>query len=97
FRSVNEGIHYHVPMVVIPVDKDQPMVAQRLTALSAARALDKDQLTAKQLRETVESVLGSNTYRAGIEKMEESFQTAGGTDKALRTIEQGMQTKQTQS
>ncbi|MFB8735843.1 hypothetical protein ACEQPO_25655 [Bacillus sp. SL00103] len=34
-NSVNENIHYHVPMVVIPVDKDQPMVAQRLTELSA--------------------------------------------------------------
>ncbi|MEB2356403.1 UDP-glucosyltransferase [Bacillus pumilus] len=96
-NSVNEGIHYNVPMVVIPIDKDQPMVAQRLTELSAARALDKDQLTAKQLRETVESVLESNTYRAGIEKIEESFQTAGGTDKALRSIDQWMKTKQTQS
>ncbi|KIL28205.1 hypothetical protein B4133_3208 [Bacillus altitudinis] len=96
-NSVNEGIHYHVPMVVIPVDKDQPMVAKRLTDLSAARALDKDQLTARQLRDTVESVLGSDTYRAGIEKIEESFQTAGGTEKALRVIDQFMQAKQTQS
>lgn len=96
-NSVNEGIHYHVPMVVIPVDKDQPMVAQRLTELSAACALDKDQLTAKQLRETVETVLGSDTYRAGIEKIEESFQAAGGTEKALRVIDQFMQAKQTQS
>lgn len=96
-NSVNESIHFHVPMVVIPVDKDQPMVAKRLTELSAARALDKDQLTAKQLRDTVEEVLGSNTYLAGIKKIEESFQTAGGTDKALRVIDQLMQAKQTQS
>lgn len=29
-NSVNEGIHYRVPMVVLPHDKDQPMIAQRL-------------------------------------------------------------------
>ncbi len=96
-NSVNEGIHYHVPMVVIPVDKDQPMVAQRLTELSAACTLDKDQLTPKQLRESVEKVLGSDTYRAGIEKIEESFQAAGGTEKALKVIDQFIQAKQTQS
>ncbi|PCK19945.1 UDP-glucosyltransferase [Bacillus pumilus] len=96
-NSVNESIHYHVPMVVIPFDKDQPMVAKRLTELSAARALDKEQLTAKRLRDTVDAVLKSNTYRAGIEKIEESFQTAGGTEKALHVIDQLMQKKQTQS
>ncbi|MFS0655163.1 macrolide family glycosyltransferase [Bacillus sp. 179-C3.3 HS] len=95
-NSVNEAIHFHVPMVVIPHDKDQPMVAQRLTDLSAARALDKDQLTAEQLRDTVKSVLTTNTYKAGIEKIQESFETAGGTEKALRMIDQYIQTKQTQ-
>ncbi|OLP65294.1 Oleandomycin glycosyltransferase [Bacillus pumilus] len=96
-NSVNEAIHYHVPMVVIPHDKDQPMVAKRLTELSAARALDKEQLTAKQLRDTVISVLANNTYRAGIERIQESFQTAGGTEKALRVIDGLIQAKQTQS
>ncbi|MED4994327.1 hypothetical protein P9735_16730, partial [Bacillus safensis] len=43
--------------------------------------LKRRQLTPKQLRETVEKVLGSDTYRAGIEKIEESFQAAGGTEK----------------
>ncbi|MFJ5964502.1 macrolide family glycosyltransferase [Bacillus sp. NPDC093026] len=95
-NSVNESIHFHVPMVVIPHDKDQPMVAKRLTELSAARALDKEQLTAKQLRDTVITVLASDAFRAGIEKIEQSFRTAGGTEKALRMIDTFIQMKQTQ-
>lgn len=95
-NSVNEAIHYHVPMVVIPFDKDQPMVAKRLTELSAACALEQEHLTANQLRDTVNAVLANDTYRAGIEKIQESFQTAGGTEKALRVMDQFIQAKQTQ-
>ncbi|MGE6630141.1 macrolide family glycosyltransferase [Bacillus sp. NPDC077027] len=93
-NSVNEAIHYHVPMVIIPHDKDQPMVAKRLTELSAAMALDKDQLTAKQLRESTSTVLSNDTYQVAIQQIEESFREAGGTKEALRLIDEYIQEKQ---
>ena len=47
-NSVNEGIHYQVPLVVIPHDKDQPMVARRLTELDAGYTVQKDEVSAER-------------------------------------------------
>ncbi len=48
-NSVNEGIHFSVPLVVMPHDKDQPMVAQRLSELHAGYVISKDEVNAQIL------------------------------------------------
>lgn len=50
-NSVNEGIHFSVPLVVIPHDKDQPMVAQRLSELHAGYVISKDEVNAQILKQ----------------------------------------------
>ncbi|WP_205439455.1 macrolide family glycosyltransferase [Halobacillus ihumii] len=84
-NSVNEAIHYHVPMVVIPHDKDQPMVASRLTELGAGYCLSKDSLTAAKLLFAVE-VLEKEKYMEGIHKIDESFKASGGVPKAIKIV-----------
>ncbi|MGP7818986.1 macrolide family glycosyltransferase [Niallia sp. 01092] len=86
-NSVNEGIHYNVPLVVIPHDKDQPMVAQRLTELSAGYRLSKDNIQVQSLKDAVNEVLLKNEYKEGIKKINDSFHDCGGVELALKEID----------
>lgn len=45
-NSVNEAIHFNVPLVVLPHGKDQPIVAQRLVELNAGYRLAKETVNA---------------------------------------------------
>ncbi|WP_459503132.1 macrolide family glycosyltransferase [Bacillus sp. C1] len=86
-NSVNEAIHFHVPLVVIPHDKDQPMVAKRLEELEAGYRLSKDNINPQSLREVVKEVLSNQKYKEGIQKINESFLACGGPEEALKRID----------
>ncbi|AUS28684.1 macrolide family glycosyltransferase [Paenibacillus polymyxa] len=86
-NSVNEGIHFNVPLVVLPQDKDQPMVAQRLTELQAGYRITKDQINAQSLRDAVREVVSNAAYKEGVQKINDSFQQSGGTEEALTKID----------
>ncbi|KEK23992.1 macrolide family glycosyltransferase [Bacillus gaemokensis] len=86
-NSVNEAIHFHVPLVVIPHDKDQPMVAQRLEDLEAGYRLSKDNINIHSLRDAVKEVLSNQKYKKGIQKINESFLACGGPEEAIRRID----------
>ncbi|MED1740268.1 glycosyltransferase [Bacillus swezeyi] len=87
-NSVNEGIHYQVPMVVLPHDKDQPMVAQRLAELNAGYPIATDEVNEQILRHAVDQVLNDRTYREGIQKISESFRYSMDMKEALYLIDQ---------
>ncbi|WP_342417825.1 macrolide family glycosyltransferase [Paenibacillus sp. FSL R10-2782] len=90
-NSVNEGIHFNVPLVVLPQDKDQPMVAQRLTELQAGYRITKEHINAHSLREAVHEVISNAAYKKGIQKINDSFQQSGGTEEALAKIDAYLQ------
>ncbi|MGG4215694.1 macrolide family glycosyltransferase [Paenibacillus sp. FSL L8-0638] len=92
-NSVNEGIHFNVPLVVLPQDKDQPMVAQRLTELQAGYRITKDHINVQSLRDAVHEVLSNATYKEGVQKINDSFQQSGGTEEALAKIDAYLQNK----
>ncbi|WP_036736581.1 nucleotide disphospho-sugar-binding domain-containing protein, partial [Paenibacillus zanthoxyli] len=82
-NSVNEAIHYNVPLVVIPHDKDQPMVAQRLTELGAGYRISKDNINVSSLKNAVNEVLSNSEYKEAIQKIKDSFHMCGGPEKAI--------------
>ncbi|KFN02293.1 UDP-glucosyltransferase [Bacillus clarus] len=85
-NSVHDAIHYNVPFVVIPHDKDQPMIAQRLTELEAAYRLLKGDVNVQSLKEAVHEVLSNVKYKEGIRKINDSFLDCGGPEKAIDAI-----------
>ncbi|MDA7026667.1 glycosyltransferase [Bacillus sp. CLL-7-23] len=87
-NSVNESIHYRVPMVVLPHDKDQPMVAQRLEELKAGYSISQDNINEHTLRQAVREVLSDKRYVEGIEKIADSFQNCTSMKEALTEIDQ---------
>lgn len=72
-NSVHDAIYFNVPFVIIPHDKDQPMIAQRLTELEAAHRLLKEHVNVQSLKEAVTDVLLNEKYKHGIRKLNDSF------------------------
>lgn len=69
-NSSSESLYFGVPMLVIPVMGDQPIVAQRIEELEAGVQLNRNLLTPEILRNTTMHVLSNdiytkNSYRIG--------------------------------
>ncbi len=86
-NSVNEAIYYDVPMVVLPHDKDQPLVAARLAELQAGYPIFPPNVTIESLQHAVDQVIHNDNYQQGIQKIKESFQDCGGPNEALEIID----------
>ncbi|PGZ99825.1 glycosyl transferase [Bacillus pseudomycoides] len=85
-NSSSEALYYGVPLVVIPISGDQPLVAKRVTELGAGVHLDKMSLTPEILREATETVLNRNKFKENSCKIRDSFHAAGGYKKAVDEI-----------
>lgn len=85
-NSVNEAIHFNVPLVVLPHGKDQPIVAQRLVELNAGYRLAKETVNASLLRSAVDEVVSEDSYKKGIKEINASFQEASGPAAAAEQI-----------
>lgn len=85
-NSTSEGLFYGVPLIVIPHDKDQPMIARRVAELGAGIQLQKDNLSASELRKAVDEVVKSQDFRKVVSEMSKSFQQAGGYQQAVKEI-----------
>ncbi|MEC1259595.1 glycosyltransferase [Bacillus swezeyi] len=92
-NSVNEAIHFEVPLVVIPHDKDQPIVAKRLAELGAGYPLAEDKVSPESLKAAVSEVLSTESYTRGIHKIKDSFRESGGAKRALEAIDRFVEEK----
>lgn len=59
-NSLNEGIHFNVPMLAIPHSKDQFINARQLVATGKGLSIDKNQVSASLLKENVLKLLGEH-------------------------------------
>lgn len=95
-NSVNEAIHFNVPLVVLPQDKDQPMVAQRLVELEAGYRITRDQINVESLRIAVDEVLSNPMYKENVQKINASFQQSGGPAEAIQRIDEFLSNRSVQ-
>ncbi|KLA35398.1 macrolide family glycosyltransferase [Bacillus cereus] len=89
-NSSSEALYYGVPLVVVPVTGDQPLVAKRVAEVGAGIRLNRKELTPKLLREAVKKVMDDVTFKEKSRKVGESLRDAGGYKKAIEEIEQFM-------
>jgi MGT family glycosyltransferase len=85
-NSVNEALYHGVPLIVVPMAADQPIVASRVAALGAGLKLEREQATAEHLRQAVDEVLGNPSYRANSSRIGQSLRAAGGQQAAIREV-----------
>jgi MGT family glycosyltransferase len=73
FNSVNEALHYGVPMLAIPRVNDQHMVAKRITSLGLGVSTDRTTLTSSVLREQVDQLFADEAIRENCRQFSKSL------------------------
>ncbi len=85
-NSSSEALYYGVPLVVIPVTGDQPLVAKRVTEVGAGVQLDRRALTPEMLRKAVEKVMNDKIFKENSRRIGKSLRDAGGYKQAVEEI-----------
>nr|WP_225445862.1 macrolide family glycosyltransferase [Paenibacillus arenosi] len=85
-NSTSEALYYNVPLVMIPLSSDQPVVAKRVEELGAGIALDKHNLTPELLKSALLKVLNETAYKENAKRIGDSFRDAGGYQAAAKHV-----------
>jgi UDP:flavonoid glycosyltransferase YjiC (YdhE family) len=80
--TVAAALDTGVPLVCLPIDRDQPLNAARVAAVGAGGTVDGD------LRASVERVLGDESMREAAGAIGEAGRAAGGADGVVRELEE---------
>jgi len=90
-NSVSEAAWFGTPMTLAPQGGDQDFIAHRVAALGAGVPIDSHRITAPELRARTEQTMQDARYRAGSQKIGDSFRAAGGVPRALAALDAFMQ------
>jgi MGT family glycosyltransferase len=85
-NSTNEGLSANTPLIMIPQINEQRLVAKRVQDLGAGIALNRKNLNARMIRETVLQVLNERSYLENTAKIRESFIESGGVKRAASEV-----------
>jgi UDP:flavonoid glycosyltransferase YjiC (YdhE family) len=89
-NSVQEGLIYGVPLIVVPQQIEQASVALQVEKQRAGIALQTQppygRVSADELRNAVRHVLSSPEYAANAKKLGQSLIDAGGVNHAVDEI-----------
>ncbi|MCI0698334.1 glycosyl transferase [candidate division KSB1 bacterium] len=89
-NSVNEGLNYGVPLVVVPQQIEQVLNGRQVARHGAGVVLagrpPYGRLDAGDLRRTVDKILADPIYRLNAERLSRSFHEAGGYQRAATAI-----------
>lgn len=85
-NSTSEALYYNVPLVMIPLSSDQPIVAARVEELGAGIMLNKNNLTADDLKSTLLKVLNDSSYKERARLIGDSLRSSDGSKQAAQEI-----------
>lgn len=85
-NSTNEALYNGVPLILIPLSADQPIIADQVTNIGAGIQLHMQTLTANQLKEAADQVLNNPSIHKAVANIKEFFQKSGGYHKAVDDI-----------
>ncbi len=76
-----------VPLVVIPMQGDQPRNAQRCADLGVGRAVGPEERTSAVIQAAVRAVLADPTFRRNAERLRDEINALPGMDRAVELLE----------
>lgn len=86
-NTVCETLAHGVPLVVAPIRDDQPIVAQQVTDAGAGVRIKFGRAKANDIRAAVSAVLDNPAYRKAAQRLQASFEAAGGAAAAADALE----------
>jgi len=99
-NSVQEGLYYGAPEIVVPHQLEQALNGKRVAETGAGILLGArppyGRAPAEQLRAALDAVLGDGTYRENARRIGETLRAAGGYKRAADEIEGFAGVKRTQ-
>jgi len=86
-NTVSEALAHGLPLVVLPIKDDQPVIAAQVEQAGVGIRLKFGRLRAADLLQAVLRVLTEPHYRLAAERVQESFARAGGARRAASLLE----------
>jgi MGT family glycosyltransferase len=86
--SVMGALAHGVPLALIPLNADQPLNAERCTALGVGRTIGGEDITPALARAAVEEMLANQAYRLNAERVRAEIASLPGPERALELLEQ---------
>jgi zeaxanthin glucosyltransferase len=93
--TVKECIYYGVPMLVIPISRDQPSNARRVEACKLGIQLNINEVTESDLLSAIQSVFASDIIRDSVMRMQKIFQQQEEDNLGAHIIDRLLKAKET--
>lgn len=87
-NTVCEALAHALPVLILPIRDDQPVVAAQVVDAGAGLRLRFGRSSAAELREAVHRLLDDAALRTGAARVRESFERAGGARAAADAVEE---------
>lgn len=87
-NSISEAMTFGVPMVVIPIESDQPVNAEQIVKLGLGKRLDYKGIDGASLKTAVMSVLNDDRIKQNSAVMKDAVKNCLGNKGAVRLIEE---------
>jgi MGT family glycosyltransferase len=88
FSTTVTALMHGLPLVLIPLGADQPLVAQQMARLGVGPVLGPAERTPAAIREAVQAILGDRTYRDNAERVRAAMAALPGPEYAVTLLEQ---------
>jgi MGT family glycosyltransferase len=86
-NTVCESLAHGLPLVVMPIRDDQPVIAEQVVHAGVGLRLRFGRTRPDELRDAVQRVLKEPAFRDAAVGIQKSFQEAGGTRAAADAVE----------
>lgn len=85
-NSVSEGLYFGVPLILFPQTPEQDTVARRTEELGAGLRLPS--IKERNILGVITRIMEDTCYKAGAEKISDSFKNSGGISGATAFLEE---------
>lgn len=89
-NSVQQSLYHGVPMIVIPETGEHEVIAQQVVGLGLGVSLNKDNISAVELKKAVDAIVTSEDYYHRCKEFAALSRAAGGVVTAAMAIERMM-------
>lgn len=87
FSTAVTALRHGLPLVMLPLGADQPLVARQMTRLGVGPVLGPAERTQEAIRATVRAVLATPAYRANAERIRDEMAALPGPEYAVALLE----------